>query len=126
MAYSVVEWFVLIFVIIAAIKLLFLLFSPKSWMNFAKKLYSSPIVLFIVELILAVVLFYYLLMEVGIVTLMAGVVLGALLTGMSFALYGKDAVAFGKKIMTKGMLKKLWLPFIIWIVLIVWTFIGLF
>lgn len=126
MAFSVVEWFVLVFVILALIKLIFLIFSPKSWMEFAKKLYRSHIILFVVELILAAVLFYYLFLEIGLVLLMAGVVLGALLTGMSFAVYGKETIAFANKIMKKGMLEKIWLPCIIWLVLTIWTLIVLF
>lgn len=126
MAFSVVEWFVLVFVVIGLIKLIFLVFSPKSWFNFAKWLYSSPAILFIVELILAAVLFYYLWTSIGILALMGGVVLGALLTGMSFAIYGKDTITFGKKIMGKGMWKKIWFPCLIWLALIVWTLIVLF
>lgn len=126
MAFTVIEWFVLVFLILGIIKLLFLVFNAKAWSNFAKKLYSNGTVLFLVELVLAAVLFYYMLQSMTIVMILAGVVLGALLTGMSFALYPKEVMTLASKIMGKGMWKKIWLPVIIWLVLFVWGLVALF
>jgi hypothetical protein len=127
MAFSVVEWFVLVFVIIAIIKILICSFKPKAWLDLVKGLYKNGVVLFIIELILAAVLFYYLLMELSVVTIMAVVVLGALLTGMSFALYSKETIAWGSKILKgKTLLSKAWLPILIWLALSIWVLVELF
>lgn len=127
MAFSVVEWFVLVFVIVAIIKVLICSFKPKAWLDLVKGLYKNGVVLFIVELILAAVLFYYLLMELSVVTIMAVIVLGALLTGMSFALYNKETMAWGSKILKgKTLLSKAWLPILIWLALSIWVLIELF
>ena len=127
MAFSVVEWFVLIFVILAIIKILICSFKPKAWLDLVKGLYKNGVVLFIVELILAAVLFYYLLMELSVVTIMAVIVLGALLTGMSFALYNKETVAWGSKILKgKTLLSRAWLPILIWLALSIWVLVELF
>ena len=127
MTFGAVGNIVFIFSVLVLIKLLFVLFKPKGWLDVSKKLYSSPAILAIVELVLAAIVFYYLLIELTIVQIMAGVVLGALLTGLSFAAYGKEAMAFGSKMLKdKNMWKKMWLPVVIWLVLAVWALYALF
>jgi len=127
MTFGAVGNIVFIFSVLVLVKLLFVLFKPKGWMDVSKQLYNSPAILALIELILAAIVFYYLLMELTIVQIMAGVVLGALLTGLSFASYGKEALAFGTKIMKdKNMWKKAWLPAVIWLVLAVWALYALF
>lgn len=127
MAFSVVEWFVLVFAIGVLIKLLICAFNPKGWLKFAKSIYKSPSVLFVVELILAAILLYYLLMELTIIQIFATISLGALLTGMTFAIYNKEAMDFaGKFLKGKSLLKRAWLPILIWLALAIWVLIELF
>ena len=127
MAFSVIEWFVLVFAILVIIKILICSFDPKAWLKFAKGIYKNGIVLFIVELILAAILFYYLFMELSIIYIMAVIVLGALLTGMSFAIYNKDSMSFAGKILKgKTILNKAWLPILIWLALSIWVLVELF
>ena len=118
---------VLVFIVIGVIKLLFLLFSPGSWFRFSKKLYSSPATLVIIELTLAAIVFYYLLQTLTIVQIMGGVVLGALLTGLSFAVYSKEVMVMAEKIFKqKNMFRKTWIIWVIWLALFAWTLNALF
>ena len=118
---------ILVFAILAVIKLLFLVFNPKAWMKFAISLYRNPAVLGLIELVLALIVFYYLLQSLTIVQIMGGIVLGALLTGMSFAAYGPETINWAKKITkTSSILKKAWIPTLIWLILIIWTLKELF
>lgn len=126
MAFNAVEIIALVVSILIIVKLLVISFSPKSWYNLAKGLYKSSIVLFVVELILAGVVFYYLLQSFTIVEIMAVITLGALLTGMSFALYAKEFMGLVGKMLGKGTLKRMWLPILIWLALAVWTLVELF
>lgn len=126
MAFNAVEIIALIFAVLVIVKLLVVSFSPKSWLALAKSLYKTPMVLFIVELILAAVVFYYLLIELTVVQIFAAVTLGALLTGMSFAIYGKETIAWGTKLLDSNTPKKIWLPILIWLALAVWVLIELF
>lgn len=126
MALGTIEIIVLIFVILGLLKLIIVLFSPKSWLGFVKGLYKNPTLLFIIELVLAIIVFYFLLLEMGLVQIMAGVVLGALLTGMGFALFAKDMMPAMTKVFKAGILKRCWLPIIIWLVLFIWTLTALF
>ncbi len=126
MAFNAVEIIALVFAILVIVKLLVVSFSPGSWMGLAKSLYKAPWILFVVELILAAIVFYYLQMELTIVQIVGGITLGALLTGMTFAIYGKETIAWGMKLLNKGLLKKAWLPILIWLAIAVWTLVELF
>lgn len=126
MAFNAVEIIALVVSILIIVKLLVISFSPKSWYSLTKGLYKSSIVLFVVELILAGVVFYYLLQSFTIVEIMAVITLGALLTGMSFALYAKEFMGLVGKMLGKGTLKRMWLPILIWLALAVWTLVELF
>jgi len=126
MAFNVVEWFVLVFAVVGIVKIITISFNPKSWLNIVRPLYRSGMATFIVELILAAILFYYLQMQLTIIQIVGAVVLGALLTGMTFALYGKETLDWANKLLKKGILARAWLPIIIWLALIVWALSSLF
>ena len=127
MALDALGIIIFVFAILGIIKLLFLVFSPKSWTKFAISLYRNPVVLMVIELVLALIVLFYLLKTLTIVQIMGGIVLGALLTGMSFAAYGPETIAWAKKIMkTSSILKKAWIPALIWLILIIWTLKELF
>ena len=126
MAFNAVEIIALVVSILIIVKLLVISFSPRSWYSLAKGLYKSSIVLFVVELILAVIVFYFLLQSFTIVEIMAVITLGALLTGMSFALYAKETLGLASKMLGKTTLRRMWLPILIWLALAVWTLGELF
>lgn len=121
-----IDWFVLVLSVLIIVKLFFVVFNAKGWFSFAKSLYASPIVMFVVELVLAAILFYYLIMQITIVQIMAGLGLGALLIGMTFALYPKESMAWAEKFLKQKSMSRLWLPILIWLALAVWALTALF
>ncbi len=129
MIWGAVQITVLLLAIVVVIKFLVLAIKPKAWLNLAKSLYKNPLVTGLVELILAALLFYYLLMQLTIVQIMAAVALGALLTALSFAIFGKEMLPLLTKLMRNK--KILWSPgawfvWIIWLVLIGWAVYTIF
>jgi hypothetical protein len=118
-----VEIIALVLIALAAVKIILL---PKIWMKVVKFLYSRAGILFLVELILAGLVLYYLLQSLTIVQILAVIAFGALLTGLSFAWYGKETLAWARTVLKKGMWKKAWLPILIWLALIVWGALALF
>jgi len=127
MAFGTIEIVALIFAILIIVKLLYVAFGPKSWFNFAKKLYEAPVLLALVEFVLAALLFYYLLMSMSFLQIFNVLILGALLTGLSFSLFAKETISWIEKIAkTKGMMKRAWLPILIWLVLAIWALVSLF
>jgi len=67
MVYSTIEWFALLLAIFVLIKLIVISINPKSWMRFSKNLFVKPWLATSVSLILALVVLYYLLVEITIV-----------------------------------------------------------
>lgn len=127
MAFNAIEIVALVVSLLVIVKLLIVSFKPKSWFDLAKGLYSAPVVLFLVELVLALIVFYYLLQQLTIVQIMAAIGLGALLTGLSFTIYARETIAFASKFLKgKSLLSKAWLPILIWLTLAVWTLAALF
>ncbi|MBU1129006.1 MAG: hypothetical protein KJ949_00040 [Nanoarchaeota archaeon] len=123
---NAVEILALIFAIAVILKMAVILISRKSFGKFAKSIYSKPALLFVIELVLGVIVFYYLLQTLSIVTIMACVLLGALLTGMSFAFFTKELSPMISKIMKANVLKKIWFLMLIWLALAIWVLIALF
>jgi len=129
MIWGALQIAVLLLAILVVIKFLVLAIEPKAWLNFAKSLYSNPLVTGLVEVILAAVLFYYLLMQLTIVQIMAAVTLGALLTALSFTIYGKEMLPWiGKMIRNKRILwsPRAWFVWLIWLVLLGWAVYVIF
>ena len=127
MVFNALEISALVLVVLGIVKLLFLVFNAGAWMKVVRFVYGNSVVFFVIEFILAAVLFYYLIQQFTIVQIMAVVALGALLTGMVFAAYGKETSAWAEKIFrAKILLRKGWLPLLIWLALIVWTLVELF
>jgi len=129
MIFGALQIAVLLLAILIVIKFLVLAIKPKAWLNFVKSLYNNPLITGLVELILAVILFYYLLMQLTIIQIMAAVALGALLTALSFAVFGKEMLPFaGKLIRNKRILwsPRAWFVWLIWLILIGWALYTLF
>lgn len=116
-----IEIMALIFIIVGAIKLIVILVKPKAWASLVKKVWSSPILVMIVALILAAITLNYLLVELSIIHIFAVMLFTALLAAISMAAYPKEIVALAQKMLKdKAVIKKAWLSIIIWIVLIIW------
>jgi len=119
-----IEIIALVLIVLAALKILLM---PKIWMKVIKFLYAKPKALFIVELILAGLVLYYLLQSgFSIVQILAVMSFGALLTALSFAWFGKETLKWAKEVVKKGIWKKAWLIILIWLALIVWGALELF
>jgi hypothetical protein len=118
MTFTVLEWFALVFAIGIIVKIFVISFRPKSWLNFVKKMYRVPMVLFVVELVLALVLIYYLVQQITFVHIVASMALGALLMGMVASLYAKETILLvGDKILRqKGFLRRAWVPVLLWLI----------
>jgi len=116
----------LVFIIFAVVKILVIAIKPKNWGKVVKGVYKNPGLFLVVDIVLAAIVLYYLLMEITIIQILAAIALGALLTAMSFAVATKEVVPLVNKMLTKDILKRAWLPLIVWIILIIWGLVALF
>ena len=127
MAFGTVETIAAILVIFGIIKMLFVFFSPKTWMSFAKKLYSKPKVISYISLVLAAVVLYYLIgAGITIVQIFAVMTFMMLLIVVGMAQYINQIIKFYDKKDLKKILADQWLYVVIWIVLLIWGLKELF
>ncbi len=117
---TALETIALILIIVVAIKILVIAFSPKSWFGFAKSIWKTPY-LGIIYFILAAIVFYYLAMELTMVQILATTAFVSLLMALQFSRYSKETLSFAQKMMkSKGDIwKKNWLYILIWVILLV-------
>ncbi len=114
--------FALIIAVIALVKILVILVKPKAWYGVVKSVWKAPALMMIVCLILAAIVFYYLIQELSIVQIMATMLFLALLYGMTFAVYSKETIVWAQKMLNdRKFLAKGWLPILIWLALILWA-----
>lgn len=123
-----IEIIALIVAIVAAIKIIVVLIKPKAWLNsVVKPVYSKPTLTMLVSLILAVLVLYYLLMELNIIQIFAVMAFLALIMALSFAAYFREIVGLAEKMLRDNhVIKRAWLAILIWIILICWTLYVLF
>ena len=99
---SVIQTLALIFIIIAGIKILFILFNPSWWLNnVVKRIWSREHFMMLTSLVLSGVILYYLLEELTIVHILAVMLFTSLLAAAGFSLYAKDLLAIAEKYYNK-------------------------
>ena len=125
MIYSTIELFALILAIFILIKLIVISVNPKSWMRFSKNLFVKPWLTTSISLILALVVLYYLLLEMTIVQIFAVMLFLTLIIFAGMAHFAKDLhKTIDKNI--KGKIKDSWLSIIIWFLLSLWVLVSVF
>lgn len=122
-----IETIALILIVFSLIKIFVILVSPKSWMKFAKFLWSKIWITVIVLIALAGIVLYYLLWELTIVQILAIVAFTALLMGIGFASHVKDLIKiYEKQIKDKTFWKDgMWLYVLLWLALLIWGLIEI-
>ena len=126
---NAINYMALIILVVAAIKMIVILVSPKAWLNIVvKKVWAKPILTMIITLILAGVSLYYLIgAGITIAEIFAVMLFMSLLAAVGVAVYAKEMLGSANKLLAnRNILKKSWLYIIIWIALIVWGFYALF
>ena len=121
MVYTAIEWIALVFVLVGIVKLSVLAVSKMSWLNFSMKVFGNKGLTTFVFLILSIIVFYYLILEMTIVQLMAAWTFMSLLMGVAFMQYDKEFFAFAKKIYSKKFPVWIWIYSLVWVGLMVWT-----
>ncbi len=123
MTYTPVELIALIVAVGILVKLvLFLFVGGKKWAGVVEKVYGGKTGLIaVVYLILALVVLKYLLLEMAIVQIVAAMAFCGLLMGVAFAAFGKETVAFSKRVLNRPLPGWVWVSSLIWLVLAVWV-----
>jgi hypothetical protein len=123
---TAIEWIALVLAVLVLVKIIVILVSKKSWLPVTKKVYGSPGIWGFVFLILAAIVFWFLIQELSIVQIVAVGALISLLMGVGIMGYSKDVLPFIDKVLKKSFNGWTWLSIIIWIVLSLWVLWELF
>lgn len=126
---TAIEILALILIIVAAIKIIVILVSPKTWANMVvKKVWQSPDLMIVVSLILAAGVLYLLINAgITIVEIFAVMLFVSLLAAVGVAIYSKEVVSVAQKLLKdRNIVKRSWLYIIIWIALLIWGLKELF
>lgn len=128
MTFTAVETIALVIIIVSIIKMGVLLINPKSWMNFAKGVYSKPDVTSFGAFILGAIVLYYLIQSgITIVEVLAVTAFVALLIMVGLAKEVKPLIKKYEAMVKKGNLwKEYWFYSLIWILLLLWGIKELF
>lgn len=110
-----------ILMVVTAIKLVVVLANPRAWIAFARRLYMYPAVTSAVALVLAAIVFYFLLASgMTVVQILAVCVFVALLLVMGMAPYSEALLGWVEHQDVGAMIRRLWLYTAIWLALLVW------
>jgi len=124
---AALETIVLILAAITTIKISILLIKPKVWMNFDKWIIGGNWFTGVIFLLLAALIFYYLIQELTIVQILAVTFFASMLIGVSYAIVGKEMIkVYEKHMKTKGLWSNgMWFYTLLWLVLIAWGVIEI-
>lgn len=117
-----IEFFAWIVIMIILIKLIVIMKNPGTWLNVVENIWGNPSIVISVSLILAAVVLYYLLQEISIVHIFSVMLLFVLLSAVNISMYSSDFMQLGRKLLKdKNIIKKSWLPILIWVLLCLWA-----
>ena len=123
-----IEIIALVFIVLAAVKMLILLVKPMAWMNGTMKTFSNKIFTQFVGLVIAGIVFYYLRQGgMSIVQILAVSAFVSALMMIAFAGHINDFAAKYKGLIKRGKLwQEYWLYTLIWLILMGWGVKELF
>ena len=109
--------------ILIVIKLIVIAIDKSKWhKHVVKRVYGGKSALTsIIFVVLAIVIFYYLILELSIVQIFAVMGLFSVLMGISFLQYQKELMGLVNKIYKKDLGVGMWIYAIIWVLLSIWV-----
>ena len=111
----------LIFIILVIIKIIVVAISPKSWFDFAKKLYINPKLTSILSLILALIVLYFITSSgISIVQILAVSLFLSLLIMVGISQYANELLSWKEDKELNKIIRNQWLYILVWLVLIAW------
>ncbi len=127
MVFDVLDVLAAIVIFAGIIKLIFLVVSPKTWFNFARKVHLRPKVTSLVALVLAAVVLYYLINAgMTIIHIFAVMLFVSLIAVIGISMYADNVIKFYLKKGPEAIFKEQWLLALVWVLLTVWGLIALF
>ena len=121
-----IETIAAIFAIFGLIKLLVIIIDKKSWMPVTRGVYGNPNISAPILLILALIVFYYLIQELNIVQIFAVGCLFSLIMGLGFMSLNKELLSLASKIIKKNFSVWMWVYILVWMAGMIWVLYEVF
>jgi hypothetical protein len=121
---SALEMIATIFALLIVVKIAVVLVNPHVWMTkVAEPLLGNPRVATAVYGGLAIVVGYYVFTALEITDIAAVMAFGALVGGLGMIPYAQPLMKIAEEISATpaNLLRKAWLPILIWVVIALWT-----
>lgn len=126
MALRPTETIALIFILLAFLKIFVVLVNRNKWYEkVVKPIYSGSNSWTILFLLLAILVFYYLLQELSIVHIFAVMAFISLVMGIGFMQHSKEILEFSKKIYNKKLTMWRWVYLLVWSLLLLWALVEI-
>lgn len=127
MALTPTEIIAAVFVALVLIKIFVVIVSKKTWYeSVVRPVFGNPVVSAIAFLVLAVVVFYYLLLELNIVQIYSVVAFSSLLIALGLLTYSRGLMPVIKKAYSKRFNSWIWFNIILWVALSIWVLFEIF
>jgi hypothetical protein len=124
---SPLEILALILVVLGLVKFIVILIKPGAWAEVPKTMFAKPMLSMIISLILAALVLKVLLAEMTIVHVFAVMLFMMLLMFGTMSMYHKELMPMVDKMLkSKDLLRRAWLPIVIWSALMIWVLVELF
>ncbi len=118
---SSVEIIALVVTLLVIVKIIFLVFSPRTWLSMVSKIYSRPKLISLIALIIAAFVLNFLLKEVSITQVFAVTAFISLIIISGIAFFARDIIKLKESIISRNYAKKYWWYILIWLLLAVWV-----
>ncbi len=127
MALTPVDIIVTIFVLLALIKLIIVLINKELWYrNVVKPIYSNIKITGFIFVILAILLFYFLLQELSITQIFAVIAFSSFFIVLSFLQHQNEFMQLVEKAYKKEFNIWSYLYIIVWLILLIWVLYEVF
>ncbi|MFH1290747.1 MAG: hypothetical protein ABIH92_05045 [Nanoarchaeota archaeon] len=119
------EVIVTIFVVLAFVKIAVILGSRRKWLKYIQNFYANPNLALIVLIILAALIFYYLIQELTIVQIVAVIAFTCILFVIGLLQFPKETFALAKKSFRKAKPAQV-IYYLVWLALMAWAIYAIF
>lgn len=116
----------LIFIIVGILKIFTISINKKNWMPVVRSFFSNKLAGSAVVIILAIIVFYFLIQELTIIQIIASAAFISLLIALSVLQFNEEIVALAKKISSKKFSLMTWIYIFIWLILFAWALYQMF
>ena len=117
-----IELIAVLFSLFILIKMIFLFVKKEAWFNsMVKPSIKNPGKIAVIYIILAVVIFYYLIQTLSIVEVVAVLAFCSILIFLGLFNYSEDLFNFAKKVYSKKFNLLMWIQILFWTILSIWV-----